>query len=264
MINNVNNILDWDLEMIKYRVSNNNNSSDASGLHRDLQIQPGGNPKVGIYTCLSYLDSSIMELIPYSHKEPIINILSIIKYFNNKIRIKMNPGDILLFHASLIHRGIFYKNQKNRRLIQLFDCIRKKKYNTLAPQILHQPCIIYCSKNTSNLFQIISKNKLFIEIANFVSYLNVASGYGSKYNYLKLFNLDKYNYLASEANQPRLEPKYNGYEKGNLYIIKKKLKDNKKKDINNLRFFSHYLNNIIIIIIIILLLRYIKIYTIKN
>ena len=56
---------------------------------------------------------------------------SVILSDKNKKQIYMKQGDILIFHATLIHRGIFYTNQKERRLLQCFDCIPTDKYNIL-------------------------------------------------------------------------------------------------------------------------------------
>lgn len=107
MINRVNEALNENLVCVKYRVSNNNNSSDASSFHRDLQIQNKENSLVDIYTCLSYLDPAIMEVIPKSHSNPIMDYTKIVPHYLNKLQLKLNPGDILMFHASLIHKGIF-------------------------------------------------------------------------------------------------------------------------------------------------------------
>jgi len=65
------------LDYLKYRVSNNNKSSDAGSFHRDLHSY-AGVPE--IYTCLTYLDESIMEIIVGSHKKVSIPIFETIKY----------------------------------------------------------------------------------------------------------------------------------------------------------------------------------------
>ena len=61
-----------DLDYIKYRVSNSNNSSDAGAFHRDIHTYNETQP---IYTCLAYLDESMLEIIPKSHKQLCISYL---------------------------------------------------------------------------------------------------------------------------------------------------------------------------------------------
>ena len=63
MISKVNLLTNMDLDYIKYRVSNSNNSSDAGAFHRDIHTYDKTQP---IYTCLAYLDESMLEIIPKS------------------------------------------------------------------------------------------------------------------------------------------------------------------------------------------------------
>ena len=59
----------WDgIQYTKYRVSNNNNSTDAAILHRDI-ISYVEEENLPIYTCVIYLDVTTMELLPESHKK---------------------------------------------------------------------------------------------------------------------------------------------------------------------------------------------------
>ena len=79
----------------------------------------------------------------------------------------MNPGDLLLFNASLLHRGIFYKTKsKNRRLIQLFDCVSLRDMKKYEESILHIPCRNECSSLISNSLIKINKNKFSSDVAN--------------------------------------------------------------------------------------------------
>ena len=139
----------------KYRVSNNNNSTDAASFHRDLQIhnQELINKHVpNVFTILSYLDETVMQLIPESHKKNALSLLSSMKQYNTHIQLNIEPGDLLIFYATTIHRGIFYKQQNNRRLIQCFDCIPANEVDCLSKQILHLPCYPYCNKTIRNFF----------------------------------------------------------------------------------------------------------------
>ena len=251
------------LKCIKYRASNNNNSVDASGFHRDLRINK--NISLPIYTCLCYLDDSIMEIIPKSHNKNMINYIKAFKLFLTKKKIYIKKGDILIFHATLIHRGIFYINQKNRRLLQCFDCIPNDKYDFLKNKIFHLPCKLNCNKIFTDIAKFISKINIIIELINFINYFNVAQGYGLESDIFKKLKhnnkpLNKY-YFSTEENTPRLYPKYNNFETGNNYVLlDKNILEWEKKN-KNLNFYFLYKNNIkfiIFIIISIYLIRFFK------
>ena len=55
-----------DPKYVKYRFSNNNNSTDASTFHGDVYNHTKSE-LLPIYTCLCYFDEAEMELIPASH-----------------------------------------------------------------------------------------------------------------------------------------------------------------------------------------------------
>lgn len=105
---------------IKFRYSNNNNSTDASTFHSDIYDYTG-NEVMPIYTCLCYFDKTQMEIIPGSHKRQFHNDNSCISSYNKKRLIDIEPGDILIFHANLYHRGTNFNTQGNRRLLQVFE-----------------------------------------------------------------------------------------------------------------------------------------------
>jgi hypothetical protein len=245
-----------DLRISKYRVSNNNNSIDASNLHRDLHIH--NNKTIPVYTCLSYLDNAIMELIPYSHK----NFKDKIGLYNQKIELSIYPGDILIFNSSLVHTGIFYTNQSNRRLIQMFDCIEKNKFNTINSQILHIPCRNKCYSVARNISYIIGKFKCLNKLFSFLHYyICVSHNYGSRFNFLPKMNKYKnFKYISTESNNNRFIPKYNGFELQNVYIIKENIYDIEEVDVNNMRFYMHIIDYIYFFIILIIIIIIIVIF----
>jgi len=108
----------------KFRLSNHNNSKDASLFHGDIY----NNTKselLNIYTCLCYFDDAQMELIPGSHKynNPGFSIES----YNKKKIIEVKRGDILIFHSNIHHRGINYYKTENRRVLQVFRVFPDKE-----------------------------------------------------------------------------------------------------------------------------------------
>ena len=256
MINNVNRKLGLHLDYTKYRVSNNNNSTDAASFHRDLQSYTNKLPRV--FTVLSYLDISHMELVPYTHKNITIPVTSMKNMLDNRITIKMNPGDILIFYATLVHRGIFYNsNNKNRRLIQLFDCVDINDKDKYREEILHIPCRNNCSSLVNYINLTLNKSYIISEILNYISTIITFRGYGYSYYGLKYITNDKkIKYLSTEANKNRL---YNGKNKDkflkiNLYVMNfKHYKDIDSNKRNAYQFFTFGITTIIFFIILIIL-----------
>ena len=119
----------------------------------------------------------------------------------------MKPGDIMVFYASLIHINIFSNNNNNnnRRLIQVFEVYKNNddfvKYNTM---ILHIPSIK--SKHIDMIRNItikVSKITFLINIISTIALVNVATGYGYKFN--KNITTNKFTIFSSEGLQDRLE-----------------------------------------------------------
>ena len=112
--------LNSNLDYLKYRVSNNNNSSDAGIFHRDIHSY-AGVPE--IYTCLTYLDESIMEIIVGSHKKISIPLMEAITYLKKRKKIKMKPDDIIV--ASYVGRPQT-QDEYNRNLFMLAEYYNAK------------------------------------------------------------------------------------------------------------------------------------------
>jgi len=266
IINNINKNLNFNLKNIKYRASNNNNSSDAGFFHRDIHNY--SNEKlVNIYTALLYLDNSTLEIIPGSHTK-ILNPIQALLFFFKKKQINLKEGDILLFHGTLLHRGIFRNKVQNRRLIQLFDCVNDFDYNKYVPKILHIPCGNKCNNQQANLSIKISFMKVLPEILNFINYFNVMNGYGLKNNLLDDIKKDKdIKYISTESQQNRLTINNfnNTFQKNNLYILNSSdIKNmNNINDIDNnllskFNFKSNILNNIYLFIYLIIFIVILK------
>jgi len=107
---------------VKARLSNNNNSIDASLLHSDVYNYT--DKPMNIYTGLVYFDKAEVELIPGSHSIP---NTSFEQRNKDTAVIHMNPGDILVFNARLSHRGVNF-NKGNRRLLQVFEIFTKDDF----------------------------------------------------------------------------------------------------------------------------------------
>lgn len=238
--------LGLNLASLKYRASNNNNSTDAGMFHRDIHLTQ--LVSVPIYTCLLYLDDSEMEIVPKSHSSPVMSYVESVQFFLTRKRLKIPAGSILLFHSSLIHRGIFEKPQKNRRLIQQFTCIPLEKTNELVSKILHAPCPPQGRKNNARCNQILQKIPIVHSFCNFFVYLNVARGYAFRSElHLATQNPDIIC-ISPETNQKRIEIKSNILYPSNKFVVHPdyKLVDLEMKDYQDFNFYSHWYHHILI------------------
>ena len=244
--------LNKNLISIKYRASNNNNSSDAGSFHRDLHIK-SNDKRVSNFTVLTYIDGGVMQLIPRSNRNQAIDILDIGDYYNSLVELKMNPGDILMFEMATIHRGVFYKKQSSRRLIQLFDTVFEEDLNYFLKTTLHISCGSDCSKKASSFFISMNKNKKYSDFLNSLGYFNAALGYSKLPS--KYFSSEPdIKYLSTESNQPRLEVVNNTFQVDNHYIMNFETKDITTKDRKMFLFLSFVLNQILVIILAIVII----------
>lgn len=217
MMPEIDKALDWSSVHVKIRASDNNNSSDAGSFHRDIsQHHPG---KIfPVFTCLSYLDVTTMELIPQSHLFPNMSHAQAIHMFAERIQVKLYPGDLLVFYSTLLHRGIFTENLPHRRLIQVFDVYpNRQTYEQFSPYVVHIPS----SKDrmaSSGFWIRVYKNKMLSSVVNWFGYLNSATGYGYAPNQNAL---PEVAYYSSEGAQGRFVPSgQDTFEPGNKYIVR--------------------------------------------
>jgi hypothetical protein len=159
---------------IKFRYSNNNNSTDASTFHSDVYNYTTSET-IPIYTCLCYFDKTQMELIPGSHKKEFhSNHSSIGSFFTKKV-VDINPGDILVFHANLYHRGINFNTGKDRRVLQVFEVFPDTKtYHEYSNQLL---TVVTSKKSSMSIVTqfsyLISKVPILINSVAFIHFILV-------------------------------------------------------------------------------------------
>lgn len=221
MLNKVQNLLQWPLiDYVKYRVSDNNNSVDASGFHRDIAYQ--GNDKFfvpPVYTCLTYFDRTVMELIPQSHKRQHYDLSDLYDLYNTKLNLEIQPGDILIFHSSMLHRGIFTQKLPHRRVIQVFEVFNSEKtLQEMIPRIMH---VKGDEKYGSFMIQASKGVGPLISMINTWAYINAAQGYGAKYQTFKVCGIKGFDYFSSEGLCHRLDVEPNTWQAINKYIINK-------------------------------------------
>lgn len=236
MLQTIDSYMDWKSEWIKYRVSDNNNSSDAGIFHRDILMQTEGT--IPVFTCLTYLDKTTMEVIPGSHKNTIV--------LGPSRRIELHPGDVLLFHSTLLHKGIFTENLEHRRLIQVFEvCRNYEEYVRFIERSYH----ITARETYSDLMVHISKNPILNIVPSFFEYMNSAI---FRYGYMHFKDII---YLSSEGTRAR----HTGDGDINKYIVKDGIRDLPEEYRMQFYFTCYYRQYIITLLILILI-----IYGVKN
>lgn len=215
--------LGWRSVFTKYRASDNNNSSDAGAFHRDV-IKYNRDPLEPFYTCLAYLDSTVMELIPKSHQDPFMtHSKSIDQIRNNTVQIRIEVGDLLVFHSTLLHRGIFTEHLPHRRLIQIFEVYPSQElFNRFNPEVIHIPATPLYSQPASALNEWIFKYETVGKVCNWFGFINAATGYGFEFDSEHNNTTSNHLVYSSEGTRPRLVVHDNGnnrWQPGNRYII---------------------------------------------
>jgi hypothetical protein len=182
----------------KFRYSNNNNSTDASTFHCDI-YNFTDNEIMPIYTCLCYFDKTQLEVIPGSHKKSFRNYNSSIDAYLQKKIIDIEPGDILIFHANLFHRGTNFDTKGNRRLLQVFDVFPDDK----VYELYYDKFVTVITANTltlsiiNNLSYMISKLPMVIDTICFLHFILVYNDLQYKIALNDLAPWDKTNKLIS-------------------------------------------------------------------
>jgi hypothetical protein len=164
-----------------------------------------------------------------------------------KIQLSMNPGDVLVFYSTLLHRGIFTENLPNRRLIQVFEVFPSiDEFETYSDKIHH------ILGNDSYNEQMISfaKNKILNGIMNYYGYLNSSTGYGVVD--------DEYDYLSSESRCGRLDIEEGTFQDSNKYILRKPNRVIDTDEHNKIVYNMFYKKIIIYLIITFILLCFIS------
>ena len=147
---------------VKARLSNNNNSIDASVIHSDV-YNFTCEKEIPIYTALCYFDKAQLELIPGSHLKP---RESFIELNNKRIILDLDPGDIVLFNSSIMHRGVNFTKEGDRRVLQVFEIFPTQEiYNENVGKLLTVDTTI-SNSNSKNLLYYVAQIKWLIEIVN--------------------------------------------------------------------------------------------------
>ena len=241
--------------IIMYDVTKRSTFDKVEFWYNELKNNSGDN-----YPILLLANNTIQQLnitsVTGTNNKRSMSIIDALNTFSDRIDNVLEPGDVLMFDATTIHRGIFYKKQKHRRLIQLFDCVFDYDYDYYLRTILHVPCRNDCSTNISSILIKLNKNKKFSNLVNYLVYLNTAIGYSKLGN--SLFSDEEFEYISTESNQTRINnPIKDKFERNNQYVINIKGVENIKEENRSIFMFISFTINYLIILIVSILLIYI-------
>lgn len=195
----------------KFRYSNNTNGKDAAVLHGDTYNHTDENT-IPVYTCLLYFDEAEMELIPHTHKKDYVNSKSASELFNSRVKVQMKPGDILIFHSNLHHRGVGYNTIlgsggiKSRRLLQIFDvCFSESDYE----------------KYFEKLTIVMTGNSLLVKMQNYLGGTTQGPGeFLSMMNYFLVRHDYQYRSILIDIPQCEKKGRIISYEPGKRSVYK--------------------------------------------
>jgi len=186
---------------VKFRFSNNNNSTDASTFHGDVYNHTKSE-LLPIYTCLCYFDDAQLEVIPGSHKYN-NNDWSIRTYHKKKL-LHVNKGDILVFHANMHHRGVRFNQTENRRLLQVFEVFPDKRtYDEHSSKV-----VIVQTSNHVLIKNVV--NPLMYQLSKFPSIIDTLTWF----HYILMYNDMNYKIGMMDIEPWKKRDHYITYEPG--------------------------------------------------
>ena len=202
---------------MKFRFSNNNNSTDASTFHGDIYNYTN-TELLPIYTCLCYFDEAQLEVIPGSHLYN-RNGYSISSYNQRKV-IHMKPGDILVFHANLHHRGVNYNKTENRRLLQVFEIFPDQRtFEEESPKLT----IVLSSQ--SSIMKVVNTIMYYIAKTPIIDWLTF-------FHYILMYNDIQYKVGLLDVEPSKKDGRYISYEPARQKNIEELQNNSQYEDIN--------------------------------
>ena len=182
----VRDVLGADATAAKYRVSDNDNA-DASVFHRDAIRAPCA-PAFEVLTCIVYLDDAAMQVVPGSHVRAYGAMDAL--FAQPRATLLLRAGDVLVFHAELVHRAVLLPHGRRRRVIQIFDVVRCARH---AARIAH---VVSAGSSAAGYW--VARAPVVAPIARLVGFIHAMGGYGA-------FDLGRdVTYLSSEGFSARV------------------------------------------------------------
>lgn len=253
ILKNISNEINKKLINIEFSVSNDNSTDSNTSIyfHRDLHIK-SNESRINCFTIVTYLDGGIVELIPESNRNPNITINNLKKFYDKKVLINLQPGDVLIYEMSILNREVIDENKDNRRLIELYNTVYLEDLDYFLKHTGFVSCGENCFKDNSITFiDDCKQNKFSNNLIYKLSYFNSAIGY-SKLPISFITDDKEIKYLTNIVDKTILNIQENIYQKDNHYISNFNIKSLNMKERNKFLLLSFYLNIIIIIGILII------------
>jgi len=116
-----------------------------------------------MYTCVCYLDKAELEVYPGSHTNPRPPMATL------KPRVLyLEAGTLVVFPASLLHRGVHFSKGKNRRVLQVFEIFPTKvAFEAFLPRLLTVDYSRGKNRQKSALYYI-AQHKPLVDMVNAV------------------------------------------------------------------------------------------------
>jgi len=174
--------LGWQTQYTKYRASDNNNSVDAGAIHRDLVYHSPTSEHAPVFTVLMYFDHAVVQLYPGSHHRTHMGYIEAVAAYSEHLDLRMSPGDILVFSASILHRGVFTAQVgegAHRRVVQIFDVFPSRESMARhGPRLAHMPASASNTSSLGSFAKFVSHSPVLAPIASWLGYLHASTGYG--------------------------------------------------------------------------------------
>ena len=205
----------------KFRFSDNNNSTDAALHHGDIYNYTDQNI-IPIYTCLIYFDNAEIEVVPGTHRLSTFKETSTSQKWSQKTKLKFRPGDMLIFHANLHHRGVGYSLSGHRRILQVFNIFPDKDIHAAHNPILHtmQTSKTFWTESGGMALRTLATMPSMINIACIVSYVLVCNSWHYKIALADIPSSEKRgHYISYEPGKNKRIELCNQSEPVNVNII---------------------------------------------
>ena len=165
----------------KFRFSDNNNSTDAALHHGDIYNHTD-QELIPIYTCLIYFDDAEVEVVPGTHHLPTFKETSTAQKWAQKKKLQFRPGDMLIFHANLHHRGVGYSPSGHRRILQVFNIFPNREIHAIHNPRLHtmQTSQSFWAELGGKGLKTLATMPMMINVACIISYVLVCNSWQYK------------------------------------------------------------------------------------
>ena len=215
-----------DPALSKYRVSagttlRTSNATDAAALHRDIMVYDEKGDVPAIFTMIVYLDAADLRVVPGSHRQLHMGWPAALTVMRRATTLHFEPGDALLFHATLLHGGVFPAAAAPgtpRRIIQMFDIYPHRRAAGQphdSDRVLH----VWSPKDEEDTSVLVSRlfhTPALAPVLVWAGTVSCAAGYGHRQRFRPPA---PYTIISGEAQRSRSQHDQAGWQDGNTYAV---------------------------------------------